>query len=80
MIRANQNEVLGTRPDQQVEVVDTSAKPKTEYVCVCGARRFKWVATHGMIKPGGFKPDEYIYECLGCGKKVEEKQIKAFFR
>ena len=77
MIRANQSEVFGT---QQVEVVNTGSTPKTEYICSCGARRFKWVATNGMIKSGGFRPDEYVYKCLGCGKEVTDKQIKAFFR
>lgn len=62
-----------------VEVIDTSAVPKDKYLCVCGASRFKWIATNGTIKLGGFVPDDYEYECLGCGKKHTEKQIKEFF-
>jgi hypothetical protein len=62
------------------EVIDTSAKVRLVFVCPkCGGTRFKWVATTGSIKAGGFVPDEYTYACLGCEKTYTEADYKRYF-
>lgn len=58
----------------------TSPTPKTVLVCTCGATKFKWVATIGVVKAGGFVPDAYEYECVGCGKKYNEASVRKFFQ
>jgi hypothetical protein len=74
MFRGNDSEKMGP-----IEVVTTSNAPKDKFICACGASRFQWIATNGEIKSGGFKADEYLYRCLGCGKVTDEKQVKQFF-
>ncbi len=59
--------------------VEAGAVNKSVYLCSCGARRFQWVATNGTIVVGGFKPDEYQYKCLGCGRVHSEQDVKKFF-
>ena len=66
-------------PWGEIPVHDTSVKPKIEYLCSCGATRFKWVVTEGVIRAGGFKPETYTYECLGCGRRHTEEDIKKYF-
>jgi hypothetical protein len=68
-------EALGNVTPSDVGVIN-----KTEFICACGARRFKWIATYGMIKAGGFRPDEYVYQCLGCGREHSSAAVKAFFK
>ena len=75
MFRGNSTESIADTP-----ITDTSAVVKTEYLCSCGAKRFKWIATNGVIRVGGFKPEEYEYECLGCGKRHDEQMIRVFFK
>lgn len=75
MFRGNTSETLEAVPVQNV-----SATPKTDYLCSCGAKRFKWVATMGTIRVGGFKADQYEYECLGCGRKHTDETIRAYFK
>lgn len=74
MFRGNMSEAMG-----QIEPVVTSPTPKMEYKCTCGAVKFRWLATVGRLISGGFQPEEYIYECVGCGRKVTEQQVKDYF-
>jgi hypothetical protein len=70
----NSSDLLGP-----FEPTVVSNAPKIKYTCTCGCTRFKWDATNGEIRSGGFIPDEYVYVCLGCGKKIEEEQVKKYF-
>jgi hypothetical protein len=75
MFRGNMTEAMG-----ESKPFISESPHKEFYTCSCGAKRFKWESTNGQITVGGFNADEYVYACLGCGRKHTEKDIKAFFR
>lgn len=72
--RGNSTESLANVPIQ-----DVSAKPKTEYICYCGGRKFEKLATIGYLKSGGFVPESVEFKCLGCGKVHTSDQVRAYF-
>jgi DNA-directed RNA polymerase subunit RPC12/RpoP len=77
--KATPSETFGSM--QPTEFVSVGAPVKMEFVCSkCGGTRFRWVATEGKIKAGGFVPDAYLYACLGCGKEYSEADYKKFFQ
>lgn len=67
------------KANEEAAFQDTSAKPKLEFVCTCGATRFTWKTTNGRITVGGFQPEDYTYQCIGCGKEWTDLQVKEFF-
>ncbi len=78
MFRGNESEAFG-RPPAPENIVMGSQPVVLDFVCSCGASRFKWVATNGRVRVGGFQPEDYVYECLGCTKQHTDTDVKAFF-